>query len=149
MNTQAFRPAAETLGPLTLTSHDRFDGPWLGIRYGHSAEASGIVLIGDPRAPRYWRMIDVAAPVQIGSLDQVGVMPLSAFGVSCTIYSKTRVLSVWKTGKRSTARQYGHPAGGVWEWAGGRCDRIRLSPVLLDLVTIAAKNCNTEARGLA
>lgn len=147
MNTEAFRPAAETLGPLTLQDRDRFDGPWLGIRHGHTAEASGIVLVGDPRCPRHWRRIDASQPVQIGTLDQCAVMPLAAFGVSCTMYAKSRVMSVWKTGARTTARQYGLPCGGVWEWAGGRVDRIKLERSLIDLVTIAAKNCNAEARG--
>lgn len=149
MNTQAFRPAADTLGPLTLTARDEFDGPWLGIRYGQTAEASGVVLVGDPRAPRHWRRIDASQPVQIGTLDQCGVMPLSCFGISRTIYSHSRILSVWKTGQPSRARQFSNPAGGPWEWAGLRCDRIKLERGLLDLVKIAARNCNAEVQGLA
>jgi hypothetical protein len=147
MNTQAFRPAVETLGPLTLTGRDRFDGPWLGIRHGRSAEASEVVLVGDPRSPRHWRRIDASQPVQIGTLDQCAVTPLALFGISCTMYSHSRVLSVWKTGERTRARQYGHPAGGIWEWAGPRVDRIKIERGMLDLVTIAAKNCNAEVRG--
>lgn len=130
---------------LVLT--DRLDGPWLGIRHGASAEASAIVLAGDPRAPRAWRRIDAGQPMETGSLDSVGVTPLSAFGVSVTLYAKTRVLSVWRHG-RSFARQYGHPAGGVWEWAGQKVDRIRIERGIIDLVAIAAKQCNSEARGI-
>lgn len=147
MNASAFRPAAETLGPLTLAARDEFDGPWLGIRHGMQAEAGAIVLVGDPRSPRHWRRIDASQPVQIGTLDQCSVTPLAHFAISCTMYSHSRVLSVWKTGQPTRARQYGHPAGGVWEWAGPRVDRIKLERGLLDLVAVAAKNCNAEARG--
>lgn len=136
-------PAIETLGPLTLTR--RFDGPWLAIPADAQAEIGAIVLAGDPRCPGMWRRLDADQPVLIGKIADAHLTPLSDFGICCTLYPHSRVLSAWVSGI-SRAKRYGHPAGGHWPWDGPRCARIKIARNVVELVKLAVKDCNIVGR---
>lgn len=124
-----------------LTLSRRCDGPWLAIPASARAEAASIVLVGDPRAPKMWRRLDADQPFAHGDVADARLTPLSDFGVFCTLYSHSRVLSVW-VGGISRARRFGHPAGGHWEWEGKRCDRIRVERNVVELLREAVADCN-------
>jgi hypothetical protein len=131
--------------PLTLTR--RFDGPWLAIRRVSVAEIHSIVLAGDPRAPDIWRRIDADQPVETGRVAEAQLTPLADFGVFCSLYPHSRVLSVYRA-TISRAHRPGLPSGhgAHWPWEGKRCDRIKIERSMWDLVAAAAKDCNTIGR---
>lgn len=120
----------------------RCEGPWLAIRHGSLAVSESIVLVGDPRAPGMWRRVNAAAPAEVGRIENTQLTPLSDFGVSVTLYSHSRVLSVWRSGlsraKRYHTREH-------WDWEGARIERLRVerSPAIVDLLRDAARDCNT------
>lgn len=141
MNTAAhFKSAAESLGPLTLTR--RFDGPWLAVRDATPAEAASIVLAGDERCPDIWRRIDAEQEVLTGSVRDGHLTPLRDFGVACTIYPHSRVLSIYRV-TLSRARRFGHPAGGIVCWEGERVQRVKFPRTLVEQLKAAVKDCNT------
>lgn len=144
MNTAAqFKPAAETLGPLTLKH--RVDGPWLAVRAATPAEAASIVLVGDERCPDIWRRIDADQPVLTGDIRDGHLTPLRDFGVACTLYPHSRVLSVYRV-TLSRARRFGHPAGGIVCWEGERVQRLKFPRTIVEQLKAAVKDCNTLGR---
>ena len=136
-------PAIETLGPLTLTQ--RYDGPWLAIPGGAPASVASLVIAGDPHTPGLWRRLDADQPPAHGSVAKAHLTPLADFGVFCTLYKHSRVLSVW-VGGLSRARRLGHGAGEHWPWEGKRCDRIKIERNVVELLTLAVKDCNAMGR---
>lgn len=136
-------PAIDTLGPLTLSR--RLDGPWLAIPADARAEIGAIVLAGDPRAPKLWRRLDADRPTSHGEIAGARLTPLSDFGVFCTLYPHSRVLSVWVDGI-SRARRFGPNAGEHWPWEGKRCDRIRIARGAVELLKAAVADCNALGR---
>lgn len=137
------RPAAETLGPLTLTK--RVHGPWLAVRHATTAEVASLVLVGDERCPDMWRRIDTDQPVEAGKVADAHLMPLTEFGVAASIYPHSRVLSVYRIGM-SRARRFGHPAGGYWAWEGEGIQRVKFPRGMVEALKLAVKDCNTLGR---
>lgn len=137
-------PAIDTLGPAPLALTRRVLGPWLAIRAGTPAEVTSIVLVADPRAPQMWRRVDVGSPIEVGRVGDVGLIPLADFGICCTLYSASRILSAWRAGL-SRARS---PDGSHWEWEGARVDRIKIerSHATIDALRDAVRDCNTLGR---
>lgn len=128
--------------PLPLTR--RVTGPWLAIRAGTPAEAASIVLACDPAASATYRRVDVGAPIMVGRIADATLIPLSDFGVSCTLYSASRVLSVWRSGLSRARRSDGTP----WAWEGARIERIKIdrAPATIELLRDAVRDCNTLGR---
>lgn len=127
MNT-ALKAAATAL---TLTK--RIDGPWLAIRSRIDFAGAGSVVLIDDDHGRY---IDAdaetfRAPFNLPARD---LTPLSEFGLICTLYPHTRVISFVKArlGRRA--------------WAGARVERARVSRTLWDRVAEAAKSLNLEMK---
>lgn len=144
MNTAAaFKPAAETIGPLTLTR--RIDGPFLAVRANTVAEAASIVLAGDDRCPDMWRLVDAEQPVAAGKVCDARLTPLSEFGVFCQLYPHSRVLSVVRA-SLSRVRRYEHPAGGFWTWDGPRVQRVKVPRSMIEPLKAAVRDCNTLGR---
>jgi len=132
--------AAPHLAPLTLTNRVR--GPWLAIPHDAEAGVASIVLAGDERCPDMWRRVDAGQPVAAGKINGAHLMPLSTFGIACSIYPHSRVLSVYRIGM-SRARRFGHPAGGYWAREGAGIQRIKFPRTIVEQLKAAVKDCNT------
>lgn len=140
MNTQPGIGAAEA-----LILNQPIAGPWLGIRSEDEAEIASLVLCGELQSPECWRRTDAEQPPTSGYLANAHVVPLSAFGVTCSLYSHSKILSVRVIGA-SSARRFGHPAGGRWIWAGRSCDRIRVVRSAWNCVALAVDEMREAAR---
>lgn len=144
MNTH-FKPYPGRSAAEALTLTRRIDGPWLAVRWNTEAEAASIVLVGDQRCPDMWRRVDAEQPVEAGKVADVNLTPLSEFGVFCTLYPHSRVMSVTRA-SISRARRYSHPAGGFWTWEGPRVQRVKIARTMVEVLKLAVKDCNTLGR---
>lgn len=125
----------DTARPLVLTQ--RIDAPWLGVRRDWPATADSIALIGDPRAPGLYQIIDADQAGACGLLGRAELTPLEHFGVACTLYPHGKIVSV-RIDAFARARC-------PLVWHGPDSDRIRVAPKLWDLVAAAVKAMRTRA----
>lgn len=119
--------------PLVLTNE--VDGPWLAIRAIDDPVVAAIVLV-EPVAG-VWRRIDDGVH-EHGRISFQRLTPLADFGVACTLYPKTGVLSV---------RHVRAARKGVRDWAERGVASIRFPRTLRDKIEAAVRDCNADTLG--